>query len=301
MPRQLPPLNALRAFEAAGRHLSLSKAASELNVTPAAISQQVRSLEEFLGTELFRRLARGLALTDAGHAYLPGLTEGLDRLARATDRVKGHGLGGVLRISVLPSFAFGWLIHRLQDFGKRYPEIDVEVISEIRHVDFMSEPVDCGIRYGTGSFTGLQCELIMTEEVFPVCSHLLLNGAPPLRRVKDLQQHTLIHDAGAKPHEYWLHWHSWLTDLGLSVANAARGPRFFDTTLIVEAAAAGQGVALGRSAVMETHLRDGRLVRPFGISRPSDNAYYFVAPSLTADHPKVVAFRDWLLHEAIKL
>ena len=295
MVRHLPPLNALRAFEAAARHLSFTRAAEELHVTPAAVSHQVKALEDQLGIRLFRRLVRGLVLTDAGRAYLPGLTEGLDALARATDTLRETGLKGLLTVSALPSLATRWLVPRLAGFGRLYPDIDVAVRADHHVVDFTSEDVDCAIRHGRGRYPGLRTDLLMTEEIFPVCSPKLLEGPRPLRRMEDLRHHTLLHDAVALPHEPWLTWAAWLRAAELTGVNPNRGPSFSDSNMLLQAAVAGQGVALGRTALTIDDLRAGRLVRPLPVSRPADCANYLVAPEATADQPKIAAFRAWLI------
>jgi LysR family glycine cleavage system transcriptional activator len=298
MARRLPQLNALRAFEAAARHLSFVRAAAELHVTPAAISQQVRSLEQQLGVLLFRRLTRGISLTDAGRALLPGVTDGLDRLAQAAADAAGGGVRGRLIVSVLPSFCRCWLVPRLGRFTERYPDLELDIRAEARRVDFDTEAVDMAIRHGDGRYPGLRSDLLMTEEVFPVCSPALLGGPKPLRRLADLRHHTLLHDGSSGINGSWLSWAPWLELAGLSDVDPERGPRFSDSAMILQAAVAGQGVAIGRSVLLGSDLCTGRLVRPFDIARPAGRAYYILAPEITADIPKVAAFRDWLFGEA---
>jgi len=289
--RRLPPLNALRAFEAAARHLSVTKAAEELGVTPAAVSHQVRALEGTLGLELFQRLKGGLVLTDAGRLYLPGLTEGLDRLARATVQVQGQRLAGVLTVSTLASFATGWLVPRLGDFRACHPDLDVLIRTESRLVDFDREDVDVAIRYGRGSFPGLVAQPLMGEEVFPICSPVLLNTQPYLRKVDDLRHYVLLHDVDAEPHQPWMNWREWLNGTGI---DTSRGFRFTDSSVLIAAAVAGQGVALGRSALLGDLLESGHLVRPFEASRRAGWMYFLVAPERHLNRPKVVAFLAWL-------
>jgi len=297
MPRRLPPLTALRAFEAAARHASFVRAADELAVTPAAISHQVKALEAHLGVRLFRRRNRGLVLTDAGRGYLPALTEGLDRLARATERVTGGSVAGRLVISVLPSLALRWLGPRLGDLCRRYPDLDPEIRSETRSVDFRLDAVDVAIRYGLGHYPGLYTEPIMTEEVAPVCAPGLINAGRPLRRLADLAGHTLLHDCAVLPSEPSLGWPSWIAEAGLDAALAERGPRFSDSSLLLEAAADGLGIALGRSALTAADLAAGRLVRPLAQVRPAEFTYYLVCPEADADTPKVAALRNWLAEQ----
>ena len=197
MNRRLPPLGSLRAFEAAARHESFAKAADELAVTPAAVSQQIRLLEADLGVSLFRRLPRGLVLTQAGRSALPELGKAFAHLARAVEGVRGGSLVGPLVVSVIPSFAGRWLVPRLGGFVAAYPEIEITVRAELRNVDFAREDVDLGIRYGKGIYPGLETRLLLTEEVFPVCAPALLAGERPLRRLDDLRHHTLLHDRAA--------------------------------------------------------------------------------------------------------
>jgi len=300
MPRRLPPLTALRAFEAAARHASFARAADELSVTPAAVSHQVKTLEEHLGVTLFRRRARGLVLTDAGRGYLPALTDGLDRLARATERLRAGEVAGRLVISVLPSFALRWLGPRIGDLMRRYPDLDPEIHSETRSVDFRLDSVDVAIRYGLGHYPGLYAERFLTETVAPVCAPGLINAARPLRRLADLAGHTLLHDSAVLTNEPSLAWPTWLAEAGLDPGLAERGPRFSDSSLLLEAAADGLGLALGRSALTAGDLAAGRLVRPFAQVRPAEFAYHLVCPRADADTPKVAAFRQWLAEQAAR-
>jgi LysR family glycine cleavage system transcriptional activator len=295
---RLPPLNALRAFEAAARHGSFAKAATELRVTAAAVSHQVKALEQTLGLKLFKRLPRGLVLTDAGRSYLPGLSEGFDRLARASQGLVGRRLRGALTVSVLPSFGAGWLVPRLPEFRRLYPDIDLLVRSEIRFVDFGSEDVDLAIRYSRSGFKGLRADRLLGEEIFPVCSPSLLNGPHPLRRMEDLRHYTLIHDGAGVDSDPWLLWRPWLQEAGLHDIDPRRGPAFTDSTMIYQAAIAGEGVALGRSAVIGEHLANGRLIRPFAAFRRAEFAYWAVSPAASSDEPHVAAFRRWIVGRA---
>lgn len=265
--RRMPPLNSLRAFEAAARHLSFVKAADELNVTPAAVSHQVKALEDLLGVSLFRRFSRGLGLTDEGRAYFPGLSAGFDSLAQATERLQMRGLAGTVRVSVIPSFSLRWLVPRLAGFRSRYPDIDVVVLSDPETVDFTRQDVDVGIRYGRGLYPGLRTDLLMREELFPVCSPVLINGARPLRALDDLRHHVLLHDFEHGHGDDWLGWAPWLAEAGLDDIDPERGLFFSDAAQITAAAVDGHGVAVGRSALLGDDLRAGRLVRPFSVAR----------------------------------
>ena len=291
MARRLPPLNALRAFEAAARHLSFTRAAEELHVTQAAISHQVKALEEHLGRKLFRRLNRALRLTDDGQAYLPSVSRAFALLNEATNDLLTKQAPGPLTVSVLPSFAARWLVPRLGRFRQIRPDIDLRIDPSAELTDFAAGDVDVCIRYGRGKYAGLRADWLMTEDIFPVCSRTLLEGAHPLRKPGDLEHHVLLHDDGHGD------WRTWLLAAGVDRVDPARGPIFTDSSMLIQAAMAGQGVALARGVLAADELAAGRLVRPFTLSLPTDYAYYLVCPEATAEQPKIVAFRDWLLDE----
>lgn len=298
MTRRLPPLNALRAFEAAARHLSFTKAAEELFVTQAAISHQVKALEETLGIQLFRRFNRRLMLTDAGQVYLPALSEAFDGIETATRRLDAADEAGPLKVSVPNSVAAKWLLPRLPRFRERHPEIEVEISASDRLTDFARDQVDMAIRYGLGRYPGLRVDPLMEDTVFPVCSPALMEGDPPLRTADDLKRHTLMHDEVAA--EEAPAWRNWLAAAGITGVQAERGPRYSHSSLVIQAAIDGQGVALGRSTLVALDLEAGRLVQPFGPALPSHFAVYVVSPPANADRPKVMAFREWLFDEAAK-
>jgi LysR family glycine cleavage system transcriptional activator len=298
MLRRLPPLNALRAFEAAARHGSFARAADELAVTPAAISQQIRLLEADLGMSLFRRLPRGLVVTEAAKRALPELGKAFAHLARAVEDVRGGSLVGPLIVSIIPSFAVRWLAPRLGTFVDAYPDIEVTVRTELRSVDFAREDVDVGIRYGKGMYPGLDTRLLLTEEVFPVCAPSLLSGPRPLRRPDDLRHHRLLHDRQLSGEEPSLYWRNWLRDVKITDIDGDRGPGFTDATMMMEAALRGMGVALGRSGLCADDLAMGRLVRPFTLRLPADYSYYVVVPEGHVANPRVKAFLDWLEEQA---
>ncbi|MEM8818474.1 MAG: transcriptional regulator GcvA [Pseudomonadota bacterium] len=295
MRRALPPLNALRAFEAAARHLSFTKAAAELNVTPAAISHQVKSFEAFLGVPLFRRLTRALRLTDAGQAALPLLQDGFDALAAGVDRLRSFRDADELTISVSPSFGAMWLVPRLDRFRRRYPEIEIRIDGTDRRVDIRSGEADLAIRYGAGGYTSVRVDRLFGQVNTPVCSPSLLKGPTPLRQPADLSHHTLLHidwkDAEAS-------WRMWLLAAGLPEIDAMRGPRFSAEDMAVRAAVDRQGVALVGHRLVADHLAAGRLVRPFddSFSTPLSFAYYLLSPKDGAS-ASIAAFRTWLLEE----
>ena len=295
--RRLPPLNALRAFEAAARHLSFTKAAGELNVTQAAISHQIRALEDWLGMPLFRRQNRALLLTDAGQAYLPPMREAFDLMQQATTRLHQRDRSGALNVSTFTSFAAKWLMPRLGRFTASHPEIEIRLGINDTLLDFGSDDVDVGVRYGRGDWRGVHKELLMTEEVFVVCSPKLLEGEHPLREPSDLRHHTLLHDD--LPED----WSTWLDAAGAddAVKVRARGDLVFNhSEMVLQAAVEGLGVALGRSALVADDLAAGRLVKPFDLQLPTQSAYYVVHSENAGDRPKIKAFSDWLHEEAAR-
>lgn len=292
MARRLPPLNALRAFEAAARHLSFTRAAEELHVTQAAISHQVKALEEHLGRKLFRRLNRALLLSDDGQAYLPSVSRAFALLNDATRNLLERDAPGPLTVSALPSFAARWLVPRLGRFRQIHPDIDLRIDPSAALTDFASGDVDVGVRYGRGKYPGLRADWLMTEDIFPVCSPALLSGEHPLRAPGDLEHQVLLHDDGHGD------WRTWLLAAGVDRVDPTRGPIFTDSSMLIQAAMAGQGVALARGVLAADELAAGRLVRPFTLSLPTEYAYYLVCPQNTAEQPKIAAFRDWLLDEA---
>jgi len=297
MPR-LPPLNALRAFEAAARHLSFNAAAEELNVTPAAISHQIKALEADLGVKLFRRLNRAVRLTDAGQACVPGLRDGFERIAAAVARARQGDSVGLLTVTASPAIASKWLVPRLERFRARHPDIDLRIDASMRMVDFAREDVHVGLRYGTGNYPGLHTELLLRSEMFPVCSPALLTGEHPLRKPADLRHHTLIHDETATLDPKGPDWAMWLRAAGVTDIDTGHGLRFNQVALAMDAAIGGRGVVLARDIFAADDLAAGRLVRPFGKATPVDFSVYVVIPPALVGTPKVKAFRDWLFAEA---
>ncbi len=294
MRRPMPPLNSLRAFESASRHLSISLAANELNVTPAAISHQVRLLEDHIGLPVFERNGRGLALTDAGAAGLRELRAGFASLAAAMDAIESLGEAGVLSVSVAPSFAAKWLLPRLESFQAAYPEIDVHVSASMQLADFAKDGVDIAIRYGAGGYADMVFEKLLTETLIPVCSPEFLNSSRPLQSARDLVGVTLLHDDSPDNDPSCPNWEMWLRAAGVSDVDTSRGPRFNQASLVIESAILGRGIALTKSALAAEDIKSGRLVRPFEASLAVDFAYYFVAPKAKLNLPKVGFFRDWL-------
>ena len=298
MSRRLPPLNSLRVFEAVARHLSITRAADELSVTPAAVSHQVKTLEDHLGVSLFHRVNRNLLLTDAGQACLPGIREGFERLSAAIQEVDNLGEAGILSVSVAPSFAAKWLVPRLDSFAAQHPDIDVRVSASMQLMDFERDNVDLAIRYGAGRYPNLEVERLLKEEVFPVCSPKLLESDEPLSSPEALRHHTLLHDDSPEDDISCPTWPMWLKAAGIKEVDGSRGPRFNQSSLVVEAAVLGRGVAMAKAHLAAADLAEGRLVKPFKGAMPVDFAYYIVCPEAKLNLRKVSVFRDWLREQA---
>lgn len=296
--RRLAHLNGLRAFEAAARHCSFAVAAEELSVTPAAVSQQIKTLEDYLGVALFRRIAKGVVLTDAAQAMLPEVRQGFDLLAAGLARAVATKGRSTLVVSLTPSVAAKWLMPRLERFTARHPDVEVRLDTTTRLVEFSREQVDLALRYGAGRWPGLVVTLLMTEEVFPVCSPKLQRGRRPLRRIGDLQHHVLIHDSSMPAASAFPQWSTWLEAAGMPGVDLRRGLHLNASMLAIQAAIEGQGVALGRSVLVADDLATGRLVRPFAQRHPLQFGYYLVHPRRPAQAKAVEAFAAWLKAEA---
>jgi LysR family transcriptional regulator, glycine cleavage system transcriptional activator len=293
VPAPLPSLNGLRAFEAAARHMSFTRAAAELNVTQTAISHQIRRLEEQLGTKLFVRRNRALSLTREAREYLPSIRSAFEDLRQATARLRRPERESVLTVSTTASLATKWLVSRVAAFQDAHPGIAVRISTSAHLVDFQREEVDVAVRYGRGHWPGLRAEWLMAERLFPVCSPALL-AAKPLREPTDLADHTLLHTSVSRED-----WQLWLTAAGLPLSIAARRGLTFDQGFMaVQAAVEGLGVALGRTRLVEADLAAGRLVAPFDIALPQGAGYYVVSPVATAESAKVALFRRWLIASA---
>ena len=290
----LPSLSGLRAFEAAARHMSFTLAAAELNVTQTAISHQIRRLEEQLGIALFIRRNRGLQLTPQAEDYLPSIRNAFEELRRATERLRRPAHDAVLTVSTTASLATKWLVSRVAGFQDANPTIEVRLTTSAHLVDFRRDDVDMAVRYGRGHWPELRADWLMAEQLFPVCSPALLAGDRPLRHPKDLEHHTLLHTMVSRED-----WQLWLTASGLPLSIAARRGLMFDQGFMaVQAAIEGLGVALGRTHLVESDIRTGRLVAPFDMVLPEDAGYYIVSPETTTDLPKIRLFREWLLQSA---
>jgi LysR family transcriptional regulator, glycine cleavage system transcriptional activator len=297
-PRRLPPLNALKAFEAAARHESFTRAAEELCVTQGAVSHQVKALEAELGLKLFNRERQRLVITEAGRAYLGVVRDAFDRIAAGTERLLQRQSGGALAVSVSPNFAAKWLVHRLGRFAEVHPEIDLRVSAQPHHVDFAREDIDLAIRHGDGNAPGLHITRLCVEELFPVCSPKLLSGRNPLRQTSDLNRFTLIHVSDRQGWSSRQGWDQWLDFAGVSGVDSSRGLVLDQASMAIDAAVDGQGVVLTRTALAAWDLIGGRLVRPFDIAMPASYGYWIVCAKATAKLPKIVAFSEWLVAEA---
>jgi LysR family glycine cleavage system transcriptional activator len=313
---RLPPLNALKAFEAAARHQSVKKAAAELNVTPAAVSHQIKALEDYLGQPLFHRHNRALELTDAARECLPKLREGFDNLAQAVERLRAHKGGGMLMVSAAPSFAARWLMPRLHRFLEAQPDIDVRISARLRQsadggrraataeratVDTWLADSDVAILYGHGDYPGFKVDKLFPLTITPICSpRLLTDPEHPLRKPADLRHHMLLHDDTGDLYDGVAFWDVWLKAANLEGLDLRRGPHFSHAVLAFEAAAEGHGVVATMPLLAETDFNAARLVTPFALRVPLASAYYLVCNVEAASRPGVAAFRQWLLAEAAK-
>jgi LysR family glycine cleavage system transcriptional activator len=298
MNNHLPPLSALRAFESAARHMSFSKAADELHVTPAAISHQMHALEEDLGVKLFHRMNRAIELTASARVLLPGLSEAFAGIQSSVRRLRAHNDTGTLTVTASPSFTAKWLVLRLHLFQEEHPEIDVRISATDDVVDLTRGDFDVAIRYGCGKYPGLDVELLFTNEVFPACSPQLLTSGPPLRTPEDLSRHALIHDLAIERDPLVPTWPMWLKAAGVKDVPAVTGLTFNNMHLALDAAIAGYGVVLAYSTIAAADLGAGRLVRLFSLALPDQFAYYIVTAPGALERPKVRAFRNWLRQEA---
>ena len=285
-----PPWQNLRAFEVSARRLSFTKAAADLNLTPAAVSHQINVLEERLGVPLFRRQNNKLSLTAKGETYVRTVRDALDMISVATDFLRGLRDDERLRISVLPIFATRWLIPRLPSFKSLHPEISVHVSTSYQLVDFMREDIDAGVRYGSGDWDGLKSWYLFGEEVVPVCSRRLWEQSGPVNSPSDLGSITLIHSANTT--EYW---RLWLTAVGANGVDPVGGITFDNCLLALEAARAGLGMAMVNRTYLTDEIERGDLVAPFDITLPRGLGCYFVCSEKRADSPAIAAFRSWLI------
>jgi LysR family glycine cleavage system transcriptional activator len=290
MHRRLPPLNALKAFEAAARHLSFTRAADELFVTQAAVSHQIKALEEFLSLKLFIRRNRTLLLTEEGQAYFLELKDIFKNLQDATERLLARGSKGAITVATPPSFASQWLVPRISKFSLAYPDIDVRLKAVDFDEGFLADDIDVAIYYGRGRWSGIQAEKLHTEFLTPLCSPSLFQGSKPLNSLADLKHHVLLHDSSRAI------WKMWLKHFNVFGVNVNQGPVFSHSMMVMQAAALGQGIALGNSVLAKPELDAGRLIMPFEEKLESRDAYYLVCHEGQAEMGKIAAFRDWVMN-----
>ena len=302
------PFSALRVFESAARHLSFKRAAGELSITPAAVSQQIKTLEHQLGVKLFNRHSRGLTLTEEAIIGLPDLVEGFEKLVESVDRIRGANESATLTVWMAPSFAAKWLIPRLHRFYEAHPGVDLNISASRKLIDsntskrtipaenFQRNNVDIAIRFGRGDYPDCHVDKLFSVTAIPLCSPRLLQGKHPLRCPDDLRFHTLLHDD--TPYEGRPDWATWLKVAAVDNVNSTRGVHFNNVSLALTAAIDGQGVVLSMKALASDDIAGGRLVVPFNIGLPLEYAYYLITLKEVTDHSHTSAFRDWIIEES---
>jgi LysR family transcriptional regulator, glycine cleavage system transcriptional activator len=291
MARRLPPLNGLKAFEAAARSESFTRAAKELNVTLGAISHQVKAREDTLGLKLFHRERQRLILTEAGRDYLAVIRDALDQIAVGTERLLQRQESGALTVSTSPDFAAKWLVNRLSRFAEKCPDVDLRVSATTHYVDFARDDVDIAIRHGDGNWPGLDVQRLYSERLFPVCSPKLVAGRNRITKAADLLKFPLLRLEDTK------NWTRLLEAAGLK-ATVGPGPALNRASMLIDAAIDGQGIALARTALAARDLINGRLMRPVDVSLRMANTYWVVCPKAASNVPKITTFRSWVLAEA---
>jgi LysR family glycine cleavage system transcriptional activator len=287
---RLPPLNALRAFEASARQLSFTRAAEELFVTQAAISHQIKSLEEHLGIRLFMRKNRSLLLTEEGQTYFLDIKDIFNAINEATEKLLARGAKGAITVSSQPSFAIQWLVPRLTAFNALHPDIDVRIKAVDQSDSSLTEDVDIAIYNGRGRWPNVHADKLHTEYLVPVCSPLLLSGKKPLNSINDVIVHTLLHDTSRRD------WKRWFKETGVKGVNVNHGPIFSHTSMVLQAAIHGQGIAMAHSVLAKPDIDSGRLICPFDEVLISKNAHYIVCREHQLEIGKIAAFRDWVLN-----
>jgi len=294
MSQKLPPLTTLKAFKVAAHTLSFTETARELNVTQAAISHQIKALESFLDNPLFSRGNRSLALTEAGKRFQPYVDQMFAILQQGTEQIVQLDELPTLTVSVLPSFAARWLVPRLGQFIKAHPDIDFRLAPSSTLTNFTRENIDLAIRHGGGKYPGLTSIFMLDEKIFPVCHPRLLEGRHGLKSPADLKHQVLLHDDGHGD------WRSWLLAADVHDVDASKGPVYTDSSMAIQQAIEGDGVALARSQLVRDDIARDLLVRPFDISQPSQFAYYIVYPEETPVTPQMTAFIEWIQEEVRK-
>jgi LysR family glycine cleavage system transcriptional activator len=289
MARRLPPLNSLKSFEAAGRLLSFTRAAHELNVTQAAVSHQIKLIEGYLDVTLFVRTPRKLVLTEQGRALLPDIIEAFDKLSNAIGAVRQEPSSKMISVRLAPSFAAKWLSPRLKYFWLQHPEIDLCLYHAHPAVEFDREDIDLAVTYGKGDWPGVVADPILSLDFYPVCTPAFMSNDRPLGNIDNLRYYSLLHDANYEC------WSDWLKLAKLDGINANKGTIIDDTNVLIQAAVDGQGVALGSTTFVQDLLDSGKLVKPFDITLVNEFAYYVVCPEAHLENPSVQAFKNWLL------
>jgi LysR family transcriptional regulator, glycine cleavage system transcriptional activator len=287
--KRLPPLKSIRVFEASARHLSFTKAAEELYVTQAAVSHQIKALEEFLGLKLFRRRNRSLLLTEEGQSYFLDIKDILFALQESTDRLLSRSEKGTLTISLPPSFAIQWLVPRLADFNRQEPDIDVRIKAVDKDEGSLVDDVDVAIYYGKGNWPDLRADKLYQEFLVPLCSPALMSRGKPLNKLEDLRVHTLLHDSSRKD------WKLFFKENQVDHIHVNQGPIFSHSTMVLQAAALGQGIALGNNVLAQPELDAGRLVAPFDKVLMTQQAFFLVCHDNQADVGRIARFRQWML------
>jgi len=289
MARKLPPLNALRMFEASARHLSFTRAAEELFVTQAAVSHQIKALEEFISIKLFTRKNRALFLTEEGQSYYIDIKDVFNNIQEATEKIFARAEKGAITVCLQASYAIQWLIPRLKSFSVLHPDIDVRIKAVDQPDNLLTEDVDIAIYYGKGDWGDIQADMLHQEYLIPVCSPLLLSSSKPLKNINDLIYHTLLHFSSRKD------WKRWFRKVGFKDANVNHGPIFSHSAMVVQAAIHGQGVALAHSVFAKPDIDSGRLICPFEEVLVSKNSHYIVCSLQLGNISKIAAFREWVL------
>lgn len=303
MAPHIPGTRALKVLDAAARHLNFTRAADELGLTPAAISHQVKEIEDQLGLALFVRTSRSVQLTQAGSLVHEAAVEALGTLGRAVARARKLSRGAAeLKVSADATFASKWLVPRIDLFRRKHAgiELSFDITSQVR--DLGHDDVDVAIRFGAGKYPGLAARRLFDNVIIPVCSPRLLMSGPPLAEPRDLLHHTLVHIEWSRQGVTWPNWRMWMTAAGVEDFDDSRCVLFSDSSHCVQAAIDGSVVALADFAMVANDLSEGRLIRPFelGIKLPSDFAYYLVYPAAAADDRRIAAFRAWILEEAAR-
>ncbi|MBA8880041.1 LysR family glycine cleavage system transcriptional activator [Phyllobacterium myrsinacearum] len=291
-------MTSLRAFVATARHLSFTRAAEELHVTSAAIGQQIRLLEDHLGKALFHRTRGQLQLTEAGNTLMPGLTDAFDAVLESVARLVTSDHDAPIKVSVAPSFASKWLIPRLDALRRAAPDLEVLVDASTQLADLEGEETDCVIRYGTGAYPGLVVDRLFSEAVLPVCSPAFAQHHGLYRGSGALQSVPLLHEEGPEHDSSCPNWTEWSRSESISGTLSGNGFRLSQSSLVLDAAIAGQGIGLGKLRLAEADIAAGRLVSPFGTPQPVEFSYYFATTAHKAKRSRVERFRNWLGAEA---